>query len=194
MATWQGILGTAALALGNGGPSGLLYTYLVSYLGFVMVVASMAEMASMAPTSGGQYHWVSEFAPRNLQKQTSYLIGWLAVLGYQVGVTISAFLAGLMIQGLIILNNPTYVPERWHGTLIAMCLTLCAACVNIFLAKFLPLIEILILVLNLSGWIVILVVLWVLGPHGTNEGVWDTFIDAGWGSSKSRVPRGMECC
>jgi amino acid transporter len=24
------------------------------------VVASLAEMASMAPTSGGQYHWVSQ--------------------------------------------------------------------------------------------------------------------------------------
>lgn len=59
MGTWEALLGTIALALGNGGPSGLLYTYLASYIGFTAVIASMAEMASMAPTSGGQYHWVS---------------------------------------------------------------------------------------------------------------------------------------
>jgi len=71
MSTWEALLGATdiALALGNGDPSSLLYTYLVAYAGFVLTVASLAEMASMAPTSGGQYHWVSEFAPRNLQKQ-----------------------------------------------------------------------------------------------------------------------------
>ena len=133
MSTWEAILGTIALALGNGGPSGLLYTYIVSYIGFVAVIASMAEMASMAPTSGGQYHWVSEFAPRSLQKLASYYIGWLGVLGYQIGVTISAFLAGTIIQGLIVLNHPeTYEYQRWHGTLIAICITVLVALFNIF--------------------------------------------------------------
>ena len=27
------------------------------------------------PTAGGQYHWVSEFAPESLQKGLSYLVG-----------------------------------------------------------------------------------------------------------------------
>ena len=65
----------------------------------------MAEMASMAPTAGGQYHWISEFAPRSLQKQLSYLIGWLCVLGWQTGSCIGCFLAGTQIQGLIVLNH-----------------------------------------------------------------------------------------
>ena len=29
----------------------------------------------MAPTAGGQYHWVSEFAPRRHQKFLSYVSG-----------------------------------------------------------------------------------------------------------------------
>ena len=182
MSTWEALLGTIALALGNGGPSGLLYTYIVAYIGFTMVVASMAEMASMAPTSGGQYHWVSEFAPRSLQKHFSYFIGWLAVLGYQIGVTISAFLAGTIIQGLIVLNHPTYAYERWHGTLIAICITVCVAIFNIFLANHLPLIEGVILILHFAGWIAIVVPLWVLGPRTSNAGVWNTFMDAGWGN------------
>lgn len=79
-----------------------------------------AEMGSMAPTVGGQYHWVSEFAPRDYQKFISYLMGWLCVLAWQVGCTSGAYLVGTQIQGLIVLNNPDYVFEQWHGT----CLTI----------------------------------------------------------------------
>ena len=31
--------------------------------------------------SGGQYHWVSEFAPRQYQQFLSYMTGWLSVCG-----------------------------------------------------------------------------------------------------------------
>ena len=190
MSTWEGLLGTIALALGNGGPSGLLYTYIIAYIGFTLVIASMAEMASMAPTSGGQYHWVSEFAPRKVQKLASYYIGWLSVLGYQIGVTISAFLAGALLQGLIILNNPdTYVPKPWHTTLIAMCITICVAIFNIFLANHLPLIEGVILVLHFAGFLAVVVVLWVLGPRTPSAMVWNNFVDAEWGSSKYFLQR-----
>lgn len=43
------------------------------------VVASMAEMASICPTSGGQYHWVSEFAPPSAQRFLSYITGILVL-------------------------------------------------------------------------------------------------------------------
>jgi choline transport protein len=52
MASWEGILSTAALGLGNGGSAGFLYTNLATWLGFVAVYASLGEMGSMAPTSG----------------------------------------------------------------------------------------------------------------------------------------------
>lgn len=35
-----------------------------------------AEMASMAPIAGAQYHWVSEFAPESSQKFLSYITGY----------------------------------------------------------------------------------------------------------------------
>jgi choline transport protein len=28
-----------------------------------------------------------------------------------------------MIQGLVIFNNPTYVPERWHSTLMMVAIS-----------------------------------------------------------------------
>lgn len=61
----------------NGGTGGLIWTYIGTFIGFFAAIASMAEMASQAPTTGGQYHWVSEFAPRSAQRIMSYLVGEL---------------------------------------------------------------------------------------------------------------------
>lgn len=47
------IYSTASIALTNGGYAGLIYTWLIAWLGFIAVYASMAEMASVAPTTGG---------------------------------------------------------------------------------------------------------------------------------------------
>lgn len=54
MSSWETILSTTALGLTNGGSAGFLYTNLATWLGFIAVYASMGEMGSMAPTSGGQ--------------------------------------------------------------------------------------------------------------------------------------------
>jgi amino acid transporter len=53
----------------------LIWGYIAIVIGFLVVYANLSEMASMAPTSGGQYHWVSEFAPRSTQKLSSFITG-----------------------------------------------------------------------------------------------------------------------
>ncbi|RMZ85432.1 hypothetical protein DV737_g752, partial [Chaetothyriales sp. CBS 132003] len=183
MGTWEAILATVAFGLGNGGPAGLIYTYIATFIGFILISLSMAEMASMAPTSGGQYHWVSEFAPRSAQKLLSFFIGWLGILGYQVGTTIGAYVAGTFIQGIIVLNYDNYVYQRWHGTLIAIAITILVAIFNIFMAKHLPLIEGVILVLHIAGFFAVIIPLWVMAPRTPSSEVWTSFVDGGpWGS------------
>jgi hypothetical protein len=56
MSTWEILLATNLPALIHGGLPGLFWSMCWSYLGQFFVVISLAEMASMAPTSGGQYH------------------------------------------------------------------------------------------------------------------------------------------
>ena len=86
MITWEAVLAAASYALPNGGRPAVIWTFVFSLFGFGAAIFSMAEMASMAPTSGGQYHWVSEFAPPSTQKILSYVIGWFCVLGWQAGI------------------------------------------------------------------------------------------------------------
>ena len=59
MATWEFVLVSLSVGFANGGFAGLFWCFITTVLCYGTIVASLAEMESMAPTSGGQYHWVS---------------------------------------------------------------------------------------------------------------------------------------
>ena len=100
-ATWEFRLIANTQGLIDGGLAGLFWSFIWTFVGFWFVMLSLAEMASMAPTSGGQYHWVSEFAPPNCQKFLSYVTGWMALLSWQAGGASGSYLTGTIIQGLV---------------------------------------------------------------------------------------------
>lgn len=114
MFTWQAILSTAVFSIINGGRGGSVYLFIATWAFTVPVVVSLAEMASMAPTSGGQYHWVSEFAPPSSQKMLSYVSGWLSALGWQAFIANASFAAGQGILILVTLYHPDYVILQWY--------------------------------------------------------------------------------
>lgn len=173
----------STFGLVNGGTAGLIYSYLATFVCFLAVIASMSEMASMAPTAGGQYHWVSEFAPKRHQQFLSYVTGWICVLGWQTGITSTAFLTASQIQSLIVINNPTYEFERWHTTLLVIAVSLCAILFNTFLASKLPIIEAVVLILHIGGFFAILVPLWVMAPRADATAVFTEFNNGGEWSS-----------
>jgi choline transport protein len=72
---WEYALFLVSPGLIDGGTAGLLYNVLWSFFGFGTIYLSLAEMASMAPIAGSLYHWVSEFAPEDVQGILSYLTG-----------------------------------------------------------------------------------------------------------------------
>ncbi|RKU42407.1 hypothetical protein DL546_005020 [Coniochaeta pulveracea] len=184
MSTWEIALMTCIFALINGGTGGLVWGYLFAWMGYLLVFASIAELASIAPTSGGQYHWVSEFAPPGTQRFMSYIVGWISVLGWQTGLASLAFLVGTMIQGLITLNNPDYVPQGWHGTLLVIAVTAFCIIFNTVLAQRLPMVEGLVLMVHILGFFAVLIPLWVLAPRASASDVFTTFLNlGGWSST-----------
>jgi choline transport protein len=69
-----------------------------------------------------------------------------------------------MVQGLIILNDPTYVPKRWHGTLLYWAVLALALVVNIFGIRILPQVQNLSMVLHVVLFIVLFVIILVVSP------------------------------
>ena len=83
--------------------------------------------------------------------------GWLVIAAWQALLAGSAYLTTNMIIALAAMNNPTYNPQPWHGTLILWAFTIFAVMVNAFANPILPKVEVVLLVLHLLGWLVILV-------------------------------------
>ena len=104
------------------------------------------------------------------------------MLGWQVAVASTAFQAGTQIQGLLVLNYSSYVFERWHGTLLVIAVVTFAVFFNIFFARQLPIMEVLLLVFHVCGFFCVLIPLLVLSHRSPSRQVWTEFFDSGWGS------------
>lgn len=113
----------------------------------------------------------------------SYLVGWFCVLGWQAGIAGQCFTVASQVQGLIILNDDSYVPHPWHATLLTIAAAVVAVLFNTLFVRKLPLLERLILILFVCGFFAILVPLWVLAPRRSSQEVWLEFTqDSKWPS------------
>ncbi|KAB8596090.1 hypothetical protein FH972_025799 [Carpinus fangiana] len=183
MITWEGMIVNMGLALENGGPAGLLYGALITWLGTLCVFITMGELSSMLPTAGGQYHWASILAPGPSKQVLSYITGWITVAAWVAAPTAAAYLTATLMQELISLNIPAYQPQGWHGTLIMWAVLVLAVVLNTLLGPLLPVMELLFLSLHVLGFFAVLIPLVNLAPHGNSHDIWTTFNDGGnWGS------------
>lgn len=184
MCTWEAVFFANPTALLNGGSPTLVYGFIFCWVGTLAVASSLAEMASFAPTSGGQYHWVSLLAPKKYSVFLSWLTGWIATVGWNANTAAGIFFSGTLVQALLVLNYPSYQYERWHGTLLMWTALLACVIVNTMMARFMPKIESGILVLHTTGFLAVLVTLVTLAPKSSPAFVFQEFANlAGWKSN-----------
>jgi choline transport protein len=166
ISTWATVLVTLFVGFQNGGPAGLVYGYIFIFIGTLASMTVLSELASMAPTAGGQYHWVSMLAPRSTRKYTSYIIGWLTATGWIANFAAGCFLTGTLIQGLVILNYPDYVPQPFHSTMFMWFMIVVVVLVNTVMSALLPFLETMMLLIFVLSFFGILIPLVYFAPHG----------------------------
>ncbi|KAL8952509.1 MAG: hypothetical protein Q9222_001577 [Ikaeria aurantiellina] len=71
------------------------------------------------------------------------------------------------------------IMQRWHGTLLFYAIILLGLFINTYLARFLPKIEGMVLIVHVVGFVCILIPLVYLAPHGTATDVFATFTNGG---------------
>ena len=155
---------------------------------------------SRAPTSGGQYHWVAQFAPARFAASFSWAAGiislpriqgpvltvstgWVSIFARLAICASAAFVAGQLIVGLIILNVDTYDPLRWHGTMIYWAILLLSVLVNVLGIRIFPHIETAAFIFHICFFFVLLVPLVYLSPQSTARFVFTDFENVGGWSS-----------
>lgn len=151
-------------------------------------------MFASAPTAGGQYHLVSEFAPPHLQKFLSYYSGelaflpsplsltptdfipeWLSALAWLTGAASSLFLPGDIIPAVAALANPSYHPEPWHSYLVILGVTALSYIINVYLVNYLPLLEGFIAAYMIIVFFSVVITLLVLSPKNSAEVAFQSF-------------------
>ena len=107
------------------------------------------------------------------------MTGWISTLSWQAGAASGSFLTGTIMQGLMTVNDPSYSPTNWQGTLFVFAMVLVLFVFNIWGAKALPVVQNALLGVHIIGWLVICIVLWSLAPKESARGVFLTFYEGG---------------
>ncbi|KAL3409181.1 amino acid permease [Aspergillus fumigatus] len=184
-ASWEAIGASMFAGLENGGPVVLIYGLILAIVGSLGIALSLAELASITPVAGAQYHWtydLAPFAPRFL----SFIQGWITMFSWWANVATSPYLIGTQIQALVIQNHPEYVPQPWHATLIVWAVLLIPVAVNIYARRLLSPVEVIGGIIHILFFPAVLITLVVLGSRmgsrNSSEFVWTHFENSmsGW--------------
>ena len=128
---------TLTISLTNGGPVTILYGWILVSLISICIAASLAEICSKYPTSGGVYYWSAMLASKRWAPVTSWITGWLGLVGNWTVTAAICFAAGQVILSVVGLWNENYILAPWHVVLIYWFLLFIALVVNILASKYL---------------------------------------------------------
>ncbi|KAL2835863.1 amino acid/polyamine transporter I [Aspergillus pseudoustus] len=184
LATWESAGGSLLSGLYNGGPAAIVYGIILSTVGNLAIACSLAELASLHPTAGAQYHWSYFLAPRG-RRFISFFQGWVTVFSWSALVCIAPYFIGTQIQGMVVLANPEYELVRWRGTLLMWAVAIVPIIINIFARRVLAGIEVAAGIMHVVFLPVTIAVFVILAERNPNEFVWDTFVGglSGWKDS-----------
>ena len=92
-------------------------------------------------------------------------------------------MVGTIIQGLIVLNDDSYVYEAWHGTLLTIAVICFSIVFNTLLAGRLPATEGIAVIVHICGLFGVIIPLWCMAPRASPQDVLLTFTNnGGWSS------------
>ncbi|KAJ3024556.1 UNVERIFIED_CONTAM: hypothetical protein HDU68_008019 [Siphonaria sp. JEL0065] len=105
------------LGLGAGGPRGMLITWPVISLFSAFSAATMAEIVSSYPTSGGLYYWSASLSGPEWAPYASYMTGYFNFLGLAGITSGTAYAFG---QFFVNCFDPPMDPASWPCKLVIL--------------------------------------------------------------------------
>ncbi|KAJ5141214.1 hypothetical protein N7526_002209 [Penicillium atrosanguineum] len=190
-----------SLAIAQGGPVTLVYGPILTLILVGACALTLAELASVYPTAGGQYHWTSILAPKSVNRalvshsrqemfsfadqMQSYCCGMTNVFSWIAICTGIAIIPAQLIVGIALFYNPTYTPQAWHYFLIYQAINGLVLLYNITLLKRSLWIHDVAFFATLTSFFVITItcVARSSSNYQPSVSVWGTFInDSGWSS------------
>lgn len=176
VSSWSALGGVLIVGVESGGPSVMIYSWIVVCIFSLAVAYSMAEMASAYPVAGGQYTWVAALAPPRVARGMSWVTGWFMLIGILAMGATNAFVGANFILGQANLSSPNYTIERWHTVLVAYLISLLSATVNILGVHLLDKLSRFLITWNLLAFLIVVITILATNDHKQPSSfVWSSF-------------------
>lgn len=179
---WIAFGGSLAVSVLNGGPPGILYEFIVACSYYAFIGASIAELASSVPSSGGVYHWASITPGARWGRVIGFFCGSLNFFGWIFDLASIAYIPANVVVQMYAVFHPDFVIAPWHTYLAFVLITwLCTAFV-IFCNRLIPYLQHAgLFLITVGGLVTIIVVVAMPNEHASNAFVWKDFQNmTGW--------------
>lgn len=133
--SWLALSLSSIIAIAQGGTATLIYGTLLVAVPYVCTGLTLAELISIYPTAGGQYHFTSILAPRGWANVLSYMSGTAALFSWYAVFAGTLLITANILFALVIQNDLSFVPHPWHYFLVYEALNVLTAIYNIYLVK-----------------------------------------------------------
>jgi choline transport protein len=178
---WIVIGGSLTISILNGGPPGIIYEFIVAVIFYSFIAASIAELASSMPTSGGVYHWASVTAG-SWGRSIGFFCGALNFFGWIFDMASVISIPANVVVQMYANYHPDYVVEAWHSYIVFVAITWLCTIFVIFFNRLISHLQYVGMALIICGGIVtIIVVATMPAQHASNAFVWRDFENTtGW--------------
>ncbi|PWZ01886.1 amino acid transporter [Testicularia cyperi] len=172
-----------SIALTCGGPITILYGWLFVSLISLCMAASLAELCSMYPTSGGVYVWSAFVATKKWAPLTSWIVGWVSlVANWTLCLSINFGGAQLIMAAISQFRNNEWAPSPWQTILTFWALMVISAIINAYGVKYnyLDRLNTLSFYWTAAGTIIIAITILARAKDGRKDA---EFVFSGWENS-----------
>ncbi|KAL2202645.1 amino acid transporter [Sarocladium strictum] len=179
--SWIAISTALAIAISAGGTVTVLYGIIIATIAYLAIVITLAELASVYPTAGGQYHFASILCPEKIRRPVSYVCGLAATSSWVFLAAAITILSSQLLIAVPAFYIKDYVPQPWHYFLVFQAINIVLLVYNIYCLKKTAWLHNIGFAMSLVMFLVILVTCIALSSKQSSATVWTTFDNAtGW--------------
>lgn len=170
---------TLNFPLDAAGHVGIVWAWFVGSIMVWTVAASLAELSSAMPTSGGLYYFSARLAPSKWAPLASWWTGWMNVTGQVSLVSSIAYTAAQFIYAAALVANPSLSLSlgELYAIFLANLVFIGGLCMTA--TKLLAKLNILYLILNVGTALAVIIALAATGPHVSASDAFTSFENGG---------------
>jgi choline transport protein len=181
--TWAFAGAGLTLVIAEGGPAAALYGFLfVSFFTFC-VAASLAELSSAYPTTGGPFYWVAQVASPKYARFLSLLTGVANCMSWICACGSVASTNAQQIFGFVVITHPSLTIERWMLYILYLFFMLAGMFFTMFAYPLVPIVNKWLIYWSQVAMVISIIIMLASskGHYASSQFVWAEYINqTGW--------------